>query len=39
MNRIIVMFKDEDKEVNMSLYDFIDEIIAVILFLANFSNI
>ena len=25
MNRIIVMFKDEDKEVNMSLYDFIDE--------------
>ena len=25
MNRIIVMFKDEDKELNMSVYDFIDE--------------
>ena len=25
MDRIIVMFKDEDKELNMSLYDFIEE--------------
>ena len=25
MSKIIVMFKDEDKELNMSLYDFVDE--------------
>lgn len=25
MGKIIVMFENEDKELNMSLYDFIDE--------------
>ena len=25
MDKIIVMFENEDKELNMSLYDFIDE--------------